>query len=74
MSFRIEEKILVSSKNNFLVQIFRVIMLRLFEPRIVESLYFDNDQYEMHKDSEEGIAPRKKIRIRTYPKTSIKHF
>lgn len=76
MSFRIEEKILVNSKNNFLVQKFFACnnAKKLFEPRIVESLYFDNNQFDMHKDSEEGIAPRKKIRIRTYPKTSIKHF
>ena len=62
MSFRIEEKILVSSKNNFLVQKFLSCnnAKRLFEPRIVESLYFDNNQYEMHKDSEEGMHLEKR--------------
>jgi hypothetical protein len=69
MPFRIEEKILVQENNNIYLKEF--LSLRsakvLFEPRCVQSLYFDNSTLDMFKDSEEGILPRKKIRIRFYP-------
>jgi hypothetical protein len=42
----------------------------LYPKRKVESIYFDNKIKTSFKDSEEGIVPRKKIRIRNYPKTS----
>jgi len=41
---------------------------KLFDSRIVSSTYFDNDELNMFKDSEEGSVPRKKIRIRSYTK------
>jgi len=34
----------------------------------VQSLYFDNFYKQMYNDSVEGLAPRKKIRVRNYPK------
>ena len=76
MSFRTEEKILVSDNNDFLVKNFLKLnsAKKLYKPRIIQSLYFDNNAFEMHQHSEEGIAPRKKIRIRSYPKYNNKYF
>ena len=37
--------------------------------RKIESIYFDNKIKTSFKDSEEGVVPRKKIRIRNYPAT-----
>ena len=39
----------------------------IFKERKISSLYFDNKNYDMFLDSEEGVLPRKKIRIRNYP-------
>ena len=41
-------------------------MKKLHEPRRINSLYYDNEQNEMFHHSEEGVLPRKKIRIRWY--------
>ena len=63
MPFRIEEKILIQENNNIYLKEF--LSLRsakvLFEPRCVQSLYFDNSTLDMFKDSEEGILPEKKL-------------
>ena len=41
----------------------------LYPKRKIESIYFDNKIKTSFKDSEEGVVPRKKIRIRNYPAT-----
>ena len=76
MSFRIEEKILVNENDNFLVKKFLKLnsAKKLYNPRVVKSLYFDNNSFDMFQNSEEGIVPRKKIRIRSYPKFNNKFF
>ena len=76
MSFRVEEKILVNENDNFLVKKFLKLnsAKKLYNPRIVKSLYFDNNSFDMFHNSEEGIVPRKKIRIRSYPKFNNKFF
>ena len=76
MSFRTEEKILVNDNDDFLVKSFLKSnsAKKLYDPRIIQSLYFDNNTFDMHQHSEEGIAPRKKIRIRSYPKFNDKYF
>jgi len=76
MSFRVEEKILVNENDNFLVKKFLKLNLakKLYNSRIVKSLYFDNNSFDMFEHSEEGIVPRKKIRIRSYPKFNNKYF
>ena len=76
MSFRVEEKILVNENDNFLVKKFLKLnsAKKLYNPRIVKSLYFDNNSLDMFHNSEEGIVPRKKIRIRSYPKFNNKYF
>lgn len=76
MSFRIEEKILVKENNSFLVKRFLKLnsAKRLYNPRVIKSLYFDNNSFDMFQHSEEGMVPRKKIRIRSYPKFNNKHY
>ena len=69
MSFRIEEKLLI---NKYQITEFREFLFQnsayqLFPPRKIQSLYFENFQEEMYRDSIEGIVPRKKIRVRNYP-------
>ena len=41
-------------------------MSGLFPPRNINSIYFDTDHLNLFSDSEEGILPRKKIRVRWY--------
>lgn len=40
----------------------------LYEKRLINSIYFDNKNFEMYFDSVEGLSPRKKIRLRYYGK------
>jgi SPX domain protein involved in polyphosphate accumulation len=70
MSFRKEEKLHIhkSQLGNLLNWINESGGARLYDTRIISSTYFDNDFLDMHKDSEEGSVPRKKIRIRSYTK------
>lgn len=74
MSFRIEEKLFIKKENLIQFQEFLVkkSVKKIHHPRMIESLYFDNNNLEMYSDSIEGLAPRKKIRIRNYPKDSDK--
>lgn len=41
-------------------------MVPLFEKRTIHSIYFDTTDLRMFHESEEGILPRKKIRVRWY--------
>lgn len=70
MSFRVEEKLLINHNQifEFKEYLFKNNAKILFPERNIDSLYFDNFKGEMYKDSVEGITPRKKIRIRQYPK------
>lgn len=43
----------------------------IYSSRIINSIYFDSLNYNAYNQSEEGITPRKKIRIRNYPKDII---
>ena len=40
--------------------------IKIYPSRIISSIYFDNKSYESFTDSEEGLVPRKKVRLRTY--------
>lgn len=42
---------------------------KIFPDRIVNSIYYDNNKFQSFYDSEEGVAPRKKIRLRNYDKS-----
>ena len=69
MSFRVEEKLLINRKQilEFKDFLFKKHAKKIFPSRKIQSLYFENFNEEMYKDSLEGIVPRKKIRVRNYP-------
>ena len=78
MSFRKEEKLLINSNQvfDFKKWMSSKGFLKIYKNRIVNSLYFENNSNKMFLDSEEGIVPRKKIRVRNYPEanTSMDYF
>tara|TARA_B100001996_G_scaffold380549_1_gene368185 strand:- start:2895 stop:3500 length:606 start_codon:yes stop_codon:yes gene_type:complete len=69
MTFRIEEKLYIRPENliDFKSYLKKKSINRIYNPRKIKSLYFDNSNFEMYNDSIEGLVPRKKIRIRCYP-------
>jgi len=69
MSFRKEIKLILNRRNSldFKKMIIEKGAIEIYPKRKISSLYFDNPKKQIHVDSEEGILPRKKIRIRTYP-------
>ena len=76
MSFRIEEKILVNKNQiiDFKDFYMKLGSKKLYETRKIRSLYFENENRNMFKDSIEGVLPRKKIRIRQYPDNKSNEF
>jgi len=70
MPFRLEEKIIlhISDYLKILSLIKNNGGKEIFSERMISSTYFDNKNHDMFTDSEEGVLPRKKIRIRNYPK------
>lgn len=42
--------------------------ITVYPTRLISSIYFDNKNYDSFIDSEEGLVPRKKVRLRTYNK------
>jgi len=72
MSFRKEKKFRLTKfdydclKNKLLLQG----MQPLFEKRKINSLYYDTELHSMYYDSEEGLLPRRKVRIRWYDDVS----
>ena len=68
MSFRKEKKIRLSYGDFFKIQneMINRGFIELHPTRIVNSLYFDNENLSFFVDSEEGVLPRKKIRVRWY--------
>tara|TARA_B100000767_G_C19765665_1_gene537368 strand:- start:326 stop:934 length:609 start_codon:yes stop_codon:yes gene_type:complete len=65
---RIEYKIDIdkSKKIEFLNFLKENKYVKLHENRVVNSIYFDNLNFEIYNDSIEGLSPRKKIRLRYY--------
>tara|TARA_B100000575_G_C22960748_1_gene555148 strand:+ start:288 stop:881 length:594 start_codon:yes stop_codon:yes gene_type:complete len=76
MSFRIEEKLFIKPENLFQFREFLAqnSAKKIYSDRIIQSLYFDNLNLDMYRDSIEGSVPRKKIRIRQYPHAEDKNF
>ena len=68
MSFRKEKKYRLSYFET--LEIKKILnkkgMSQLYPQRRINSCYFDNDKFELFADSEEGLLPRKKVRIRWY--------
>ena len=76
MSFRIEDKLYIRPENliDFKKYVFQNDAKNLYQPRKINSLYFDNLNLDMYSDSVEGLVPRKKIRIRNYPYDNDKKY
>ena len=76
MTFRIEEKLLINKENilDFKKYIQNKSAKKIYQRRKIESLYFENANYQMYTDSIEGLTPRKKSRIRSYPETKDNKF
>ena len=68
--YRCEKKLDVDKYN--LIHFYNFIkknnLKSIYNDRYILSYYFDNQYFDMYNHSEEGILPRKKIRIRSYPK------
>ncbi len=76
MSFRIEDKLFFKPENILQFKSFLKdkSAKKLYDNRIIKSLYFDTINLEMYRDSVEGSVPRKKIRIRHYPNSEDKNY
>lgn len=68
MSFRKEIKFRLSISDFYEIKNLLISrgMVKLYEKRIINSLYYDTSNLNMFYESEEGVLPRKKIRIRWY--------
>jgi len=68
VSFRKEKKFRLTLSDQKIMRssLLTLGMRELFPSRNINSTYFDTDHLDMHINSEEGILPRKKIRIRWY--------
>ena len=76
MSFRIEEKLPLtfSDMTTLYANLIKDGMKPLFKKRKIRSIYFETSDLKMYKDAEEGVLPRKKIRIRNYPESEKGYF
>ena len=76
MSFRIEEKLYIRPEHiiDFKEFLKKRSAKQLYKTRVIKSLYFDNLNFDMYTDSIEGVAPRKKIRIREYLNADDKNY
>ena len=68
MSYRKEKKFKLTKSeiNKVKKDLNRLGMRKLYLNRKINSIYFDNKNFDIFKDSEEGVLPRKKIRVRWY--------
>tara|TARA_B110000238_G_C16131893_1_gene441850 strand:+ start:1559 stop:2167 length:609 start_codon:yes stop_codon:yes gene_type:complete len=68
MSYRKEKKYRLTINEFFLMKktLLDKGMVALYDTRKVNSVYFDNFSHDMFSQSEEGVLPRKKIRLRWY--------
>jgi len=73
VSYRKEKKFRVTLSDfyEFQGQLRKAGMELLFEPRLINSVYFDTVDLNMFNDSEEGVLPRKKVRIRWYGNSKL---
>jgi len=70
MSFRFELKLpgQKAECNAFLVRLKSSGAKTLFPPRYIVSDYFDTNELDFVRESQEGSVPRRKVRVRYYPK------
>ena len=71
MSFRKEKKLRLSKNDlfSFKHDLISRGMRQLYPSRTVNSCYFDTQDFKMFFESEEGVLPRRKIRLRWYDST-----
>ncbi len=71
MSFRKEKKYRIAFSEMAILKktLFKSGMNNLHPPRLVNSCYFDTPELKLFSESEEGVLPRKKVRVRWYDKT-----
>ena len=71
MTFRKEKKIRLTSSDLSIAlgQLSELGMKPLYSGRLINSCYFDTPNMNIFSDSEEGVLPRSKIRVRWYDKT-----
>jgi hypothetical protein len=72
MSFRKEKKykLTIYDFNIIKDSLIKKGMEMLYQPRQINSLYYDTEPKDMFHNSEEGVLPRKKVRIRWYKDTN----
>jgi len=73
MSFRKERKywLTISDQKLLKKNLTLTGMKELHPARTINSCYFDNNTFSMFRNSEEGVLPRKKIRVRWYDNQSV---
>ena len=73
MSFRKEKKFRLTLSDFQILKfdLFEKGMKELYPERKVQSYYYDTKDLKMFEDSDEGILPRKKIRVRKYNQENI---
>jgi hypothetical protein len=73
MSFRTEKKyrVTLTEYHQLKSLLSKRGMARLYHARRVNSIYFDTEDCKMFHQSEEGLLPRKKIRIRWYDNENL---
>ena len=76
MNLRIEKKLFIKKENllDFKNKLLSVGVQNLYKQRKVMSIYFDNFNKDIYNDSIEGLTPRKKIRVRSYPSNDDNFF
>ena len=76
MSFRKEKKYKLTYSDQKILKkdLFNKGMKFLYPKREVNSVYFDTSDFDFYLNSEEGVLPRKKIRVRWYNKDKLKIF
>jgi SPX domain protein involved in polyphosphate accumulation len=74
--FRTEEKVLLNISDY--LKIINLIKdsggRQIYPSREIESIYFDDKNFTMYNESEDGTLPRYKIRLRRYPKIDLQQW
>ena len=73
MSFRIENKyeLSITKLSEFYTFLRDNSAKEIYPKRLIKSIYFDNQDFSSYRESVEGVVPKKKIRIRNYPDSSV---
>lgn len=74
MNFRFEDKLKLDKNKIFEFKdwLTKNRFREIFKPREILSIYFDTKYNQTYHDSNEGIVPRSKLRLRTYNFKSLK--